>query len=188
MVTKRADDVEGFNKALDQFLTASPDARSVREVSQRLQLHLTKTQMYIPSYTRLVMDKNHGSPIIAVQTRTDVDNKKVFIYPSTNLYDKSVRRLHGADSMGSAFFAFGVPLRTLKLSFPNSRRIVFPLNTLEVPDLGVVYWISMDAIENEPRSIDPTAKSAAKLARTAQSAMKEADRQIAAASSDPANE
>lgn len=167
MVAKRSMDKEAATKAVEQFLKTDPDAATVHQLEQRLQMHVTGTQAYLPSYTRQVMDQNHGAPVVAVYTKTDVDSKKVFLYPAQNPTDRLAKKLRGEQFAGPAFFAFGVPLRSLHLKLAVNRRIVLPLNILDVPDHGTVYWASLAEIEKESRDVDMEAIAAAKKAKAA---------------------
>ncbi|HYF94752.1 MAG TPA: hypothetical protein VD969_21270 [Symbiobacteriaceae bacterium] len=153
-----------MNKLLEVFLQAKQDGARVHDVEQRLELHVTTTTAYLPSYTRQVMDTNNGAPVMAIHTRTDAKTKRVFLHPAANPADKAARKLRSAETMGPAYFAFGVPLRALGLKFPASRRIVLPMGTLEVPDQGIVYWVSFANIEKEARNVSTATAAAAKQA------------------------
>ncbi len=180
MAEKRDMTPEAANKALEDFLNAQQDAPTVHQVEQRLELHLTGTDAYIPSYTRQVMDKNHGAPVEAVLTKTDAGAKKVYIYPAEQPVDKSARQLRGDDTMGPARFAFGVPLRILGLKLPPTRKIILPLKTLDVPKQGTVYWASFAEIEKESRDIDAEALAAAKQAKAAKAKARKSRKSAAA--------
>lgn len=119
---------------------------------------MARATAYVPSYTRQVMDRNHGAPVMAVHTRTDEQSKKVFVYPAQDPDSKAARKFRSDETMGPAYFAFGVPLRTLKLKLQPSRRLILPLNILEVPNQGIVYWASFADIEKEVRNVDAAAK------------------------------
>lgn len=164
---KKAMAPEAAGKALDDFLQLQTDARSVHQVERRVELHVSSTNAYIPSYTRQEMDAAHGAPIQAVYTRTDKANKKVYIYAADNPQDKQAKRLRSDETMGPAYFAFGVPLRTLQIKLPANRRIVLPLNSMEVPNQGTVWWASFADLENELRNVDKSPAAAAKKAAAA---------------------
>lgn len=180
MATKRAMDQDTASKTVEEFLKAQPDVANVNQIEQRLQLHVTNTQAYLPSYTRQVMDQNHGAPVVAVHTKTDPQSKKVFIYPAQNPGDRLAKPLRGGLG-GPAFFAFGVPLRALHLKLPVDARIVLPLNPLQVPDYGTVYWASLADIEKETRDVDMEAINAAKKAKIAKAKAKKARKESAPA-------
>ena len=144
-------------KLFDQFVKSQNDAPTVHNIQQRLELHVTETEAYVPSYTRQVMNQNHGAPVMAVYTRTDAENYIVYIYPAKNPADKAARKLRSAEGLGPAVFAFGVPLNSLKLKLPLGRRYILPLNTMEVPNTGTVYWTSFADLENEVRTTEDQA-------------------------------
>lgn len=165
---------EAVSKALDEFLSLNQDVSTVHQVEQRLELHISGTNAYIPSYTRQVMDKANGAPIQALFTKTHKESKKVFLYVADDVNHKGARKLRADETLGPAFFAFGVPLRTLQLKLPVSRRIVVPLNQLEVPDRGTVWWASFAEIERESRNIDKEAAAARQAKAQARKSRKKA--------------
>jgi hypothetical protein len=177
MVVKRStgDQAPAPDKVLADFLKAEADAPSVHDLEQRLELHLSGTSGYVPSYTRRVMDKNHGAPIMAIETRTYNDTKRVFLQP-VNPNDKRGRKLRKDETLGPAVFAFGVPLRKLGIKLPTSRRIILPLTPLETPDHGIVYWASLADIEHERRDVDMELAAAAKQAKADKTKTRKADR------------
>jgi hypothetical protein len=141
-------------KMLDLFLNTRPDEAGVNAVEQRLEIRIVGTQAYIPSFTRGVMDKNFGAPVMAMNTRTEVETKCVFLSVAKDPEAKEARKLRSTDTMGPAYMAFGVPLRKLKLRLDATRQVVLPLNVLEVPGEGTVYWASFAEIENNRRDLD----------------------------------
>lgn len=165
---------DAIKKALDAFLNTSPDPTNVNQLEQRLQLHVSGTDAYIPSYTRQKMDERHGAPIVAVFTRTDPKTKMVFLTIADDPKAKAARKLRSADTMGPAYFAFSVPLRTLNLKLPANRRLVLPLHTLDAPDGTTVFWASFAEIEKELRNVDMEALAAAKKAKAEQAKAKKA--------------
>lgn len=138
---------------LDQFLQQADDSATVHELEQRLELHVADTDAYIPSYTRQVMNQNHGMPVMAVHTRTVKENGRVYVYAAKDPNAKSARKFRASESLGGAYFAFGVPLRALKLKLPKGRRYILPLNILEVAGHGIVYWASFADLEHELRNL-----------------------------------
>jgi hypothetical protein len=174
--TNKADEA-ALKRMLDLFRNTKPDEAAVHAVEQRLELRIVGTEAYIPSYTRGVMDKNFGAPVMAMNTRTELETKCVFLSPARDPEAKDARKLRSADSMGPAYIAFGVPLRKLKLKLDATRQVVLPLNTLEVPDEGVVYWASFSDIEKNRRDLDQVILDATRKEKTAQAkAKKEAKR------------
>ncbi|MDF2628580.1 MAG: hypothetical protein K0R39_2411 [Symbiobacteriaceae bacterium] len=141
-----------INKILEQFLNQPNDGATVNDLEQRLELHVTETQAYITSYTRLVMNRNHGRPVMAVHTKTVVETSTVYVYAAENPDDKTARKLRSSETLGPAYFAFGVPLRALKLKLPKGRKYTLPLNVLEVPGQGTAYWTSFADLEHELRN------------------------------------
>jgi hypothetical protein len=125
------------------------------------------TTAYITAFTRLVMDKDNGCPVVALNTRTDSVNKNVYLYASKDPKDKDAKKLRAGETMGPAYFAFGVPLRTLRLKIPVSRRVIIPLTRIPVQDQGHVYCGSFAEIEKEVRNIDMEAINAAKATKAA---------------------
>ena len=176
---------DSIKKALEAFLNTRPDPSSVNELEQRLQLHVSGTDAYITSYTRQTMDRNYGAPIAAVYTRTDSKLKMVFISIADNTNDKRARKLRSDDTMGPAFFAFGVPLRTLNLKLPPNRRIILPLHAMAVPDQGTVYWASFAEIEKELRNVDMAAIAEAKKAKAEKAKAKKSLKKSPAAGAQP---
>jgi hypothetical protein len=156
---------EPVNEALQAFLNTQPDESATRELGDRLEVHLTGNLLYIPTFTRQSMNTSHGSTVMALETRTDVEGGRVFYYPARNPDARGARRLRTTESMGPAVVSFGVPLRKLKLKYKVSRRVVFPVHTLQTPEQGTVYWISFAEVELEARNIDLTAVAAAKQAK-----------------------
>lgn len=188
MAQKRTDDQETMNRLVERFLKATQDEQSVYEVERSLQLHVVGTTAYIPSYTRGVMDKNFGAPVMAIETRTDVESKTVFISPAKDPEARSAKSLRSSDTMGPAYVAFGVPLRKLKLKLALSRRVVLPLHVMEVPNEGTVYWASFAEIEKERRDIDMEAIAAAKQEKAAQKKARKAARAARSGGSAPAGQ
>jgi hypothetical protein len=167
MAQNQADDQGYVKKAIDLFLNAKQDEHSVTEIEQRLQIHIVGTTAYIPSYTRRVIDKNFGSPVMAINTRTDFDTKTVFIYAAKDPEALGAKKLRSSDSMGAAFVAFGVPLRKIKVKLNVTRRIILPLTILDVPNEGTVYWASFADIEKERRDLNMEAIAVAKQEKAA---------------------
>lgn len=168
MVQKHSDDPALLKTAIERFLKAKQDESSVLEVEQQLQLHLVGTTAYIPTFTRTVMDKHFGSPVMAVHTRTDEENKIVYIYPAKDPDARDAKRLRSTDAMGAAYVAFGVPLRKLKMKLNVTRRIILPLTMMEVPGEGIVYWASFADTVKERRDVDLEALAAAKQKKALQ--------------------
>lgn len=168
MVQKRSEDQAPLDTVLGRFLKAKQDESSVLEVEQELELHLVGTTAYIPTYTRSVMDRHFGSPVMAVHTRTDPESKSVFLYPAKDPKARDAKRLRSSDAMGAAYLAFGVPLRKLKTRLNITRRVILPLNILEVQGEGVIYWVSFADIVKERRDVDLEAIAAAKQKKTLQ--------------------
>jgi hypothetical protein len=167
MAQNQYDDQDSLKKALDLFLKAKQDERSVTEVEQPLQIHIVGSQAYIPSYTRSVLDKNFGAPVMAIYTRTEADSKTVFIYPAKTPDARGAKKLRSTETMGAAYVAFGVPLRKIGVKLNISRRVILTLNILEVPNEGTVYWASFADIDKERRHIDTVAIAAAKQEKVA---------------------
>ena len=138
---------------LELFLKAKEDERSVTQLEQPLQIHIVGTQAYIPSYTRSVMDKLFGAPVMAINTRTEPESKTIFIYPAKAPVSRTARKLRSTESMGAAYVAFGVPLRKIGVKLDQSRRVTLPLNVLEVPNEGIVFWASFAEMDKERRAI-----------------------------------
>lgn len=151
------------HQLLDQFVKAQVDAPTVHNIQQRLELHVTGNEAYVTSYTRQVMNQNHGAPVLAVYTKTDTQNYIVYIYPARNPEDRAARKLRSAEGLGPAIFGFGVPLNTLKLKLPPGRRYILPLNTMEVPNTGTVYWTSFADLENEIRNTEEVAAAGTQM-------------------------
>lgn len=178
-------DQADLKKMLDLFLKTKQDEAGVHQVEQRLELRLVGTEVYIPSYTRGVMDKNFGAPVMAINTRTELANKCVFLSPAKDPDARDAKKLRSTDTMGPAYMAFGVPLRKLKLKLDPTRQVVLPLNTLEVPGEGIIYWASFAELENNRRGLDQVILDADRKAKNAQAkAKKEAKRNA----KKPANE
>jgi hypothetical protein len=167
MMAKRseAEQSQGLDRALEQFLRAEPDLFSIHDAEQgRLELHLSGTDAYIPRFTRRVMDKSHGAPIMAVETRTYQESRCVFITP-VKPGGTRARKLRNDRTLGPATFAFGVPLRKLGLKIPAGRRLILPLTPLDTPDHGTVYWASLADVESEKRHVDLQLIAAVKQAK-----------------------
>lgn len=163
------------NKLLAAFLKAQVDEPTVHDLEQRLELHLYGTTGYLPGFTRRVMDRNNGAPIMAIETRTDEETKRVFLQP-VNPHEKRGGRLRKDDTLGPAQFAFGVPLRKLGIKLPAARRIILPLTALETPEHRVIYWASLSEIEHEPSSVDRELVAAAKQAKADKAQARRAER------------
>lgn len=176
MGQKQVDNQDSVKKSLELFLKAKQDEHSVAAVEQELELHVVGTTAYIPSYTRGVMDRSFGAPVMAVHTRTETESKTVFIYPAKDPNARGARRLRSTETMGPALLAFGVPLRKLKLKLSVTRRIVLQLHALEVPNEGTVYWASFADVEKERRDIDVQAIAAARQEKAAQKKSRKAAR------------
>jgi hypothetical protein len=160
MVAKRTLTEDAAKKLMEEFLEAQDDVSTVREVEQRIQLNVVGTDAYVTSYTRQQWDKGFGGPVQAVKTRTNKKAKKVFIYPADDPEDKQARKLRCDDISGPAYFAFGVPLRELKIKLPEERRLILPMGTMEVEG-QTVYWVSFADYEKENRKLGGASNAAA---------------------------
>lgn len=174
-----------IKKMLDLFLNTKPDVGAVHAVEQRLEIRIVQTDAYIPSYTRSVMDKNFGAPVMAMITRTEPESKCIFLMPAKDPDAKEARKLRSADSMGPAFLAFGVPLRKLKLKLDSTRQVVLPLNTLEVPGEGTVYWASFADVENNRRDLDQVILDETRKQKAAEAKAKKEAKRAAAKKTGP---
>jgi hypothetical protein len=155
-------DQSALQQAVAQFLQAKHDPKTVNDLEQRLELHLAGTNAYIPAYTRADMDKENGAPVVALYTKTITETNTVYIYAVKPPIPKDARKLRGSETMGPAYFAFGVPLRTLGLQLPVSRKVILPLTKLPIPEHPMVYVASLAEIEKGARDVDMAAISAAK--------------------------
>jgi hypothetical protein len=180
MVAKRTVDQTGVQQALEAFLKTPTDEQSVRQLEEPLEAHLTGTNLYLPTPTRAAVDRNNGAKVMALETKTDVEGKRVFFFP-TDPGAPGARKLRTTQSMGPAWFAFGVPLRKLKLKFTVSRRLILPIHTLETPEHDTVYWVSFADVQMEARNVDLAAIAAAKTSTTKARAKKGAGKAAPAA-------
>jgi hypothetical protein len=172
VATKSSADPDPIKTALERFLKTSQDEASVLDLEGTLEVRLAGNTLYVPSYTRSVMDENHGATVMAIFTNTDVESKTVYFYPAADPDAKGARKLRTTESMGPALVSFGVPLRKLKLQFKESRRVVLPVHILPTPNHGTVYYISFAEVEIEARNIDKAAMAAAKQAKKSRKAKK----------------
>lgn len=187
MATRRPASVtqDAAQKVLESFLQLQKDEANVRQLAQPLEVSLTGTNLYIPAPTRAVMDSNHGAPVMAIETKTHVAEKLVFFYPAADPDSPGARKLRTTESMGPANVAFGVPLQKLKLKFTVSRRIVLPVQSLDTPDQGTIYWISFADVEKEARDVDLEAIAAAKKAKAAAAKARKAARKTPPTTQNP---
>ncbi|MDB4898171.1 MAG: hypothetical protein JWN15_4433 [Firmicutes bacterium] len=177
MATKRSESepVQDRNKALEEFLRSQMDTSIHEAEDGRLELRLSGTDAYLSRYTKKVMDKNHGVMLMAIETRTDKESKRVFLQPGKR-GDTQARTLHQSKTMGTATFAFGVPLRKLGIKIPAGRRIILPLTPMDTPDHGTVYWASLADVEVEKRNLDPELIAAKKHVKTETAKLRRAAR------------
>ncbi len=139
-----------------------------------LELHLQNGSMYVPSRMKAEMDSVNGGPVVAVKTKTIVDQMKVIIAPCLTT-DPAARKVRTSATLGSAEFGFGIPLRKLGLIVPVGRQLIFPVKKVPNGD-KVAYEISFADYANKPRDVDLEALAAEKKAKAEKAKARKAAR------------
>lgn len=163
------------DEALLAFLKSGYDEARVTDLDQELQVRLSKKDLYIPAYTRNRMDKNHGKPVMALYTKTDVPNGLVYLIPADNPGAKEARKVRISDTMGGAHVAFAVPLRKLGLTLPD-RKYTFTLTTKVLPGMGTVYVMSFEDFDHEKLGVDGEVAAVTQQVKQEQAEAKRAQR------------